>query len=69
MLNVNEQEGLLHYLEFLLMKQLIEPISSHISDPDVIGFMYDQTYAILNQLETEILDYNGNRTVELAKKD
>lgn len=68
MLNTNEKEGLLHYLEFLMINSIIEPVSKHINDPDVIQFLYDQTYAVLNQLEQDIYDYNVMKKLDPSKR-
>ena len=49
-MNANEADAVLGYLEFHLIK-FVEDMEKHISDPDVIGGMYDRAYAVLNDFE------------------
>lgn len=46
-------EALLTYLEFHLLK-MVEDVEQHLSDPDVIGNIYDKAYAILNDFQTTL---------------
>lgn len=63
-----EKEALLKYLEFLLMKQLLEPIIDKTGDSDVIGASYDAAYGILNELERTIEDQRIDRLVDKVNK-
>jgi len=56
-MNANQIEAFLGYLEFHLLT-FVEETEQVVSDPDVIGDMYDRAYAILadfeNTLETQM---------------
>jgi len=55
MMTQSEKEALLNYLEFLLVKDFIEPIlDKHIHDADVLACCYDKAYEIVNELDREI---------------
>lgn len=55
MITLAEKEALLNYLEFLLIKDFMEPIvDKHVNDPLVVGQCYDKVYAIVNELEKEL---------------
>lgn len=68
MITVAEKDALLQYLEFLLVKELLEPVvAKHVHDPDIVGHCYDQTYAIINELEQEIENYRIDNSVDCSK--
>ena len=54
MMKADEIEAVLGYLEFHLIK-FVEEMERHITDPDIIGGMYDRAYSILKDFE-ETLD-------------
>ena len=58
MITKEEKQALVEYLEFLLIKQLVEPIIvQHVNDKDVIILTYETVYEILNELEQTITNY------------
>ena len=61
MINNNEKEALLGYLEFHLVT-LCEQIEKNL-DPDAVGDMYSSAYGILNDFECTLqtqIDMGGN---------
>lgn len=63
-----EKEALLGYVEFLLVKQLLEPIVEKTGDVDIIGASYDAVYVILNELERSISNQEIDNLVDKAVK-
>ena len=49
-MTANEIEAILAYTEFNLLK-MVEDLEPHITDPDVVGEMYDRAYSVLSDLE------------------
>ena len=58
MMTQNEKEALLGYLEFHLVK-LCESVQPNL-DPDAVGDMYNNAYAILNDVEYSIQAHLDN---------
>lgn len=67
-MKTHEKEALLTYLEFLLMKQLLEPIVEKIEDTIIIGAAYDTTYSILNEIERTIDNQEIDKIVDESIK-
>lgn len=63
-MKTREKEALLTYLEFLLMKQLMDPVIEKSGDVDLIGSSYDAVYGILNELERTIDNQEIDRLVD-----
>ena len=58
MMTQDEKEALLGYLEFHLVK-LCESVQPNL-DPDAVGDMYNNAYAILNDVEYSIQSHLDN---------
>lgn len=52
-MKINEAEAVLGYLEFHLLK-FVEETERHISDPDVVGDLYQRAYNILSDFEVTL---------------
>lgn len=63
-MKLHEKEALLTYIEFLLMKQLLEPVVEKTNDTDIIGASYDAVYSILNELERTIDNQEKDKLVD-----
>jgi len=58
MITESEKEAIGQYLEFLLVKQLIEPIIvKHVKDEDVVSACFDKAFEIVDELTTEIANH------------
>lgn len=69
MITLTEKEALLNYLEFLLIKDFMEPIiDKHVNDPLVVGQCYDKVYATVNELEKELDNYLRDAHVDVSNK-
>lgn len=68
MITPAEKDALLNYLEFLLIKDFVEPIiDKHVDDQIVVGQCYDKAYAIVNELERELDNHRNDTTVDMTK--
>ena len=67
MITQAEKDALLKYMEFLLVKELLEPIvDKHIEDRDVVGACFDTVFAIIDEIGREI-DHNcQDATVDIS---
>lgn len=67
MITQREKDAIVEYLEFLLVKQYLEPIiDKHVTDPDVIEASYDAMYGILQELERSIEEHREDNSITVA---
>jgi hypothetical protein len=65
-MKLGEAEAIIGYLEFHLLT-LVENAEKHVSDPDVIGGLYDHAYSILNDFEQTLTTQMLIDNAELQK--
>lgn len=65
-MKLGEAEAIIGYLEFHLLT-LVENAEKHVSDPDVIGGLYDHAYSILSDFEETLTMQMIVETSEIQK--
>lgn len=69
MITQAEKEAIAKYLEFLLVKDFIEPvIMKHVKDEDVVSGCFDKVFNIIDELTKEIDNHCHDITVDASNR-